>query len=372
MLRLSAWRHRHARQTAKRNCRHLHWESLEDRCVPVVTYHGGYMLTHVEAQSIFYGSLWSNPAYSGQVHTLDNFVKYAVQSTFMDGLTRAGYGVGRGIAHPGFTAPVKLANGTRLTDASIQAAIQGLINRGKVQAPNGSSLYIFWVQPNVVVTSPSGNSINDFVGYHDAFLGTNLAGHSLEINYAVLPYPGGTVGNGTTDGLSTIDELTSTAAHEIAESATDPGINSTAWYDDTLDGEVADITDDSYGRQDGWYFQLVAAKNDKPIPLSGFSKLPKTAVTLTSSASRIAAGEAETFTIKVAALSGTNRPTGKVELLSGSIIIATLDLRLVNGQKIATFTTKHLVKGTQPITAIYNGDASFREDFSSSINVTVT
>jgi hypothetical protein len=330
------------------------------------------MLTHVEAQSIFYGNLWNSPAYNSQVHTLDSFVKYAVQSTYMDVLTRAGYGVGRGVARPGMIDPVKLSNGARISDASIRTAIQGLISKGKVQAPDGSSLYIVWVQPNVIVTSGSGNSVNDFLGYHDAFLGKNLAGRSLEINYAVLPYPGGSVNNASTDGLSAIDELTSTASHEIAESATDPGVNSTAWYDDTLDGEIADITDDSYARQDGWYFQLVAAKNDKPIPLGGFSKLPKTVVTLTSSAAKITLGKPETFTIKVAPASGTQHPMGQITLLSGSIIIANLNLRLVNGQETATFTTAHLFKGTQPITAIYNGNSSFREAFSNSINVTVT
>jgi hypothetical protein len=172
--------------------------------------------------------------------------------------------------------------------------------------------------------------------------------------------------------LSTIDELTSTAAHEIAESATDPGINSTAWYDDTEDGEIGDITDNSYGRQDGWYFQRVAAKDDLPIALNGFSNLPRTVVTLVASAPHVGFGKAETFTIRVAALTGTQRPIGKVQLLSGSIIIASLNLGLVKGQETATFTTMHLVRGTQPITAIYDGNASFREAFSSSINVTVS
>lgn len=348
------------------------WESLEDRCVPVVTYHGGYVLPHVEAQSIFYGSLWNAPALSSQARTLDNFIKYAVKSSYMDGLTRAGYGVGEGSARPGVTIPAKLANNARLSDAAIQAAIQNLITTRKVQGPSPNSLYLFWVQPDVVVTSAGETSVNDFVGYHDAFMGKGPLGHPWEINYAVLPYPGGTVNNGTTDGLSTIDELTSTAAHELAESVTDPGVNSTAWYDDTLDGEIADITENDYARQDGWYFQLAAGKNDKALPINGFSNLPRTAATLTSSTPKIGLEKAATFTIKVTPLTGTKKPIGQVELLDGSVIIATLSLGLVNGQETAKFTTTHLAKGTHTLTAIFNGNLSYREAFSSSITVAVS
>src|SRR4051794_14633270 len=101
-------------QTGRRTSRRPHWEIMEDRCVPTVTYHGGYLLPHVEAQSIFYGNLWNNSRYAGQRQTLDNFIKYAVKSTFMDGLTRAGYGVGEGSARPGVVIPAGFANGAKL------------------------------------------------------------------------------------------------------------------------------------------------------------------------------------------------------------------------------------------------------------------
>lgn len=341
------------------------WEIMEDRCVPTVTYHGGYVLPHVEAQSIFYGNLWNSLQYAGKRQTLDNFIKYAVTSTFMDGLTRAGYGVGEGSARPGVVIPAALAKGANLSDKSIQVAIQNAITSKKVQAPDHNSLYIVWVQPNVVVTSGGENSVNDFDGYHDAFLGKDAAGHSLEINYAVLPYP---TGGG---GASVIDDLTSTAAHELAESATDPGVNSTAWYDDQLDGEIGDFTQDTTARQDGWNFQLVVGKYGHALPLNGFSKLPKTTTTLSSSASRIGAGQAETFTVRVGQVTGTQQPAGQVILLEDGVIIATLNLNLLNGKETARFTTTRLAKGVHTLTAFYNGNGGFREGFSNSLSVTV-
>jgi hypothetical protein len=347
-------------------------ETLEPRRVPTVTYHGGYLLPHVEAQSIFYGALWNTALFKGQSQTLDSFVKYAVQSTFMDGITRAGYAVGEGTDVPGVTIAAPLKNGTRISDAQIQADIQTLISSYRVQPPDPNRLYIFWVQPNVIVTQDGGSSVNDFEGYHGAFNGKGPLGRPWEINYAVLSYPGGTVNNLGEDGMNAIDELTSTAAHELAESATDPGVNSTAWYDDSQNGEIADITQDSYARQDGWEFQLVAAKNDSPIALGGFSTLPKTVTKLVASSASIAAGKSETFTITVAPVKGAGRPTGQLELLNDNVIVATLNLKFVDGIEQATFTTTHLTRGTHTLAAVFNGNAAFREGFSNGVTVTVT
>src|SRR5437870_903151 len=72
-------------------------EPLEDRWVPTVTYHGGPLLPSVEATALFFGSAWSStPSLSQQAVTLDNYLQYLVNSPYMDMLTNAGYGVGRG------------------------------------------------------------------------------------------------------------------------------------------------------------------------------------------------------------------------------------------------------------------------------------
>ena len=371
MRSLERWFGRGVDSRRNRKSLALRVEALEERRVPTVTYHGGVLLTHVEAQSVFYGNLWNNSTYKSQANTLDGFVKYAVSSSFMSGLTRAGYGVGTGTDKPGVTVSANLRNGATIDDTAIQKNVQSLINNKTVQNPDANSLYIFFVQPNIIVSQNGQSSVNDFLGYHDAFSGKDQSGHTLDINYAVIPYPNGTVGNASASGLSTIDDITSTTAHEIAEAVTDPSVNTTGWYDDTLNGEVGDITPDDYGRQNGYLYQLVANKQDQPIPLSGFTSLPSTTTTLSASSSSVAAGSPVTFTIVVAPNQGTTLPTGQIELLDNGVIIGTLTLKLVNGKQIATLTTTHLAKGNHSLTIAYNGSSGFRESFSNVIALTV-
>src|SRR5205085_2632356 len=79
----------------------LQVEPLEDRIVPTITYHGGALLHHVEVQAVYLGSDWTRASYLPQTRSLDNFVKTLVSGSYMDSLTAAGYGVGRGSADPG-------------------------------------------------------------------------------------------------------------------------------------------------------------------------------------------------------------------------------------------------------------------------------
>src|SRR4051812_17342290 len=71
----------------------LRLEHLESRETPSFTSGSGVVLPHVEAQALFYGAAWSGNPQVGQFET---FTKYLVNSPYMDMLTTAGYGVGRG------------------------------------------------------------------------------------------------------------------------------------------------------------------------------------------------------------------------------------------------------------------------------------
>jgi hypothetical protein len=63
-----------------------------------VTYHGGAVLPHVEAEAVFLGSSWrSDLSLSGVPGLLGGFLQSLVGGSYMDQLSRAGYGVGRGI-----------------------------------------------------------------------------------------------------------------------------------------------------------------------------------------------------------------------------------------------------------------------------------
>src|SRR4051794_16494134 len=67
-------------------------EALEGRLVPTVTFGGGNVLTHVEAQALYYGQDWNtNPALAATRGQLDGYLRYIVNSPYMDLLTSAGY-----------------------------------------------------------------------------------------------------------------------------------------------------------------------------------------------------------------------------------------------------------------------------------------
>src|SRR5690348_8588213 len=77
-------------------------EQLESRALLTVTYHGGALLPHVEAQAVYLGSDWQNNSslqtQTGQVNT---YLATLVNSPYMDMMTNAGYNVGRGTASAG-------------------------------------------------------------------------------------------------------------------------------------------------------------------------------------------------------------------------------------------------------------------------------
>src|SRR5439155_17660356 len=157
-----------------------------------------------------------------------------------------------------------------------------------------------------------GTTQQGILGYHGAFAGHDAAGHPATLRYAVIAYPGGSVGNSNL-GTSALDQLTAVTAHELAEAITDPDVNfaQLGWYDPER-GEIADITEDnsnSWVRLDGYLVQEVASQNDQLLPI--FQSLSSSATTLTAPAS-IQAGQAVTFTVTV-------RPSGRSGELSGTV-----------------------------------------------------
>lgn len=251
----------------------LEVELLEDRRTPTITYHGGALLPHVEAQAVFLGSDWvSSSTYVQQSQYLNGFVHTIVNSSFMDMLTAAGYGVGRGTAGPAATDPIALQKSVVLTDAQIQADLQLAINAGLVQPPDANRLYVIFVEDNVQVGMDDGSTSHaDFLSYHGAFAGKSTANQPVDVRYVVVPYPGGTVGNLIVPGLSAVQSMTECASHEIAESVTDPDVNYAAlgWYDDALNDEAADVVNLQYVTLDGYVVQRVADQDDQGMTPTG-------------------------------------------------------------------------------------------------------
>jgi hypothetical protein len=242
-------------------------ETLEDRVVPTVTYHGGPLLTSVQLEAIYLGSAWStNPAYQQQRSAFDGFLGHIVNSTYMDMLTSAGYGVGRGTFQGSVVVPVSL--GSSLDDSVIQSDIQALITNGSAQSPTSQQLYIVFVGPNVLVTAGGANSRTNFLGYHDDFTGRDHAGHIIELHYAVIPYEGG--GNASVYGFSAFDGMTEVSSHEISEAVTDPEPERIpGWYDSQTGDEIGDIVAHEHVRWDSYLVQKEAARDGSALAPAG-------------------------------------------------------------------------------------------------------
>jgi hypothetical protein len=268
----------------------LRLEALEDRLVPTVTYHNGALLQHVEAQGVYFGSDWYyNGNLYNQAGQLDGYLKFMVNSGYMDMLTNAGYWVGRGSATPGRIDFSGINKSQWLTDSAIRNELQRDINGGGVAAPDANRLYVIFVEPGVAIYNDHdylpdkgryANSIQDFLGYHGAFLGGDGHGHYADIHYAVIAYPGGY--NPGVPYLNAFQDLTEVTSHELSESVTDPNVNYKAlgWYDNQR-GEIGDIVNGQWIVYHGYVVQKESNKYDQgmvPPDYHGYAALPASAL----------------------------------------------------------------------------------------------
>jgi hypothetical protein len=247
-------------------------ECLETREVPTVTFHGGAVLQNVEVQAVYYGSDWNTSAYSAQRSQLDGFLQYIVQSGYTSNMLANAYGTGAGSFSAGQTYGIALDKSQYLTDGAIRATLQSCINAGAVQQPDPNRLYVVFVEDNVAVDATAlpgvgGTSQNTFLGYHAAFGGTNAWGQAEDIHYAIIAYPGGSVGNANLSWLSSLNDMTEVTSHELAEAITDPniGYKTKGWYDDTRNGEVGDLSNGQMAYLNGYAVQRIADPNDQAM-----------------------------------------------------------------------------------------------------------
>jgi hypothetical protein len=251
------------------------FEQLEAREMLTVTYHGGALLNHVEAQPVFLGADWSsNAALSSQAGSLNQYVGYLVNSPYIDMLSQAGYNVSRGSAAAGQPLNLSLNKSTGINDTQIHANLQAAINSGQLAAPDANRLYVVYVEPGVAIKLGTDSSQNAFLGYHGAFAGKTAAGKAADIRYAVIAYPGSPNPSASSQGFAnTTDDLTSVSSHEMAEAITDPDVNykQLGWYDDQKNGEIGDLTSQTT-RLNGYLVQDLVGKNDQVIaPATGLS-----------------------------------------------------------------------------------------------------
>jgi hypothetical protein len=200
---------------------------------PIFTYNGGPLLGSVEVSAVFWGSEWGATPLSELALQIGAFFGFIVTSPFLDQL--AEYGVdGTPIGQGTFAGSVQVpspAPDTVTTDEQIRSFLQDQIAAGTLPPTGANSLYFVFTPPGVSVSLSGDLSCQVFCGYHDAIGG--------QVFYAVVPSPDCA---GCSQG-STLDSLTVTCSHELAEAVTDP-IPGQGWYwfaDANNQGEIGDV-----------------------------------------------------------------------------------------------------------------------------------
>jgi hypothetical protein len=144
-------------------------------------------------------------------------------------------------------------------DHQLQDIIQAEINNGNSAPPDGlDNLYVLFTPPgDAVVDGDASNSVQDFHGYHTAFLDSD---GTHEDYYAVIPDESRVNGNDSLFGLNALQGETEVASHEMAEAITD-AIPVTGWVDPSAsplaEGEVADQAANETYVQDGHQVQYL-------------------------------------------------------------------------------------------------------------------
>jgi hypothetical protein len=249
-------------------------EQLEGRTVPSVTYHGGAVLADVGVEALFLGSAWqTDPSLAPLAAQLGGYLQVLTGGSFMDALSRSGYGVGRGSYLDSGTDAMPMW--WIISDAQIQQEIAASISNGTLQAPDANRLYVVYVQPGVAVTSPFGESTFGVLGYHSDFQGPT----GTPVSYAVLPFP--SENNSFIPGLNPFETLTAVTSHELAESVTDPygdNVGRPAWYDNTWrdpvsgaqGAEIGDMTENVFIDWGGYVLQgVVNRRRQLLVPVGG-------------------------------------------------------------------------------------------------------
>jgi hypothetical protein len=278
----------------------------------------------VEVQALYYGSDWStNATYRKQASALDGFLHDVVNSSYMDMLSKAGYGVGRGSATPGVVAALSLYPNSWVDDSQLQQDLQTYISNGSLEPPDANRLYVIYVEDNIVVTLGDADSVTSFLGYHSAFAGHDALNNATDIHYAVITYPGGRSCNAGIPGLSAVNDMTMVTSHELAEGVTDPNVNykTLGWYDDAQGGEVGDLAIGKYVFLNGHAVQRIVDQND-------FAMTPAWSVAATN----------EQFILKVGGKLYKHTSAGLAVIFSG---VASLTDQAIdyNGQVMADFVT---------------------------------
>jgi hypothetical protein len=261
--------------------------------LPQVDGHGAMVLSKVQLVTVTF----TGYAFEAEAQQFGDFI---VASDWYKKVG-ADYGVGVGT----HLKKVVLTDdpGMGITDLQVQALLKARIMDATLPPPpkaDDQVLYMVYFPSTTTVNQPGGDAAcSSFAGYHGST--TYVAGG--RILYAVIADCGGG-----------IDDVTSTAAHELIEAATDPvpELNGRGWYVDPVDDfdhwqvewgqEVADLCEEEgyqyeqgYALQPVWSNSAAAALMNPCVPSASTDYYTVTAQPATMPT--VAAGDSVTFVL---------------------------------------------------------------------------
>jgi hypothetical protein len=261
--------------TRRQSAVRLQLETLEDRQVPSVSFHGGSVIPHAQVTNVYYGQDWSQQANQSDIQNLNQFTKTITGSSYMSMLGE--YGVGMGSYQGSDVQASGPAANTTVSESTIQNMLAGEILSYRVPAPSASTVYAVYLPPNV--HSQLDVQYSD-MAHHNSFLApvgywywngssSQYGIYYTRAYYAVVPHPQGNLadnGYNLTSLTSDFQKQTELLSHELAETVTDPqvwqdssGWHGTGWHDGTngnyLGNEIGDLVNQQVAWLDGYAVQ---------------------------------------------------------------------------------------------------------------------
>ncbi|KAJ3062250.1 hypothetical protein HDU98_001869 [Podochytrium sp. JEL0797] len=201
-----------------------------------MTNNGGPIIPNVLIKPIYFGDV----KYANE---LDTFYTHIASTSWFSIMSQ--YGVYGGTAVPGIRVR---SSPTALTNKQVQALLLAMAAKGDI-VPTKNSYFPIHFSPGYVITDDSGAvSCKQWCGIHHSISLKGVPGVP-ELYYGMIPNFGKGSGCDANCGTgSELQNILSTASHELAEAVTDPSDLNLAWYDETKNlrtgdayGEIADV-----------------------------------------------------------------------------------------------------------------------------------
>jgi hypothetical protein len=273
-----------------------------------LTYGNGALIPSVKVVTVFWGT-----TNNGQYQYKDKLQQYydaITNSAYFDWLIEyntTAYKIGRGGFAATFADATPPAKTTVSDPNDLQPYLSGLIDAGKIPAPDADTLYFVHLPGSVTVTGGgAGTTCKDNCAYHSFY-----SKGAEEVRYAVIPDQNS--GACSTNQqcpltLPALGRLTIVASHELVEAVTDP--NGTGWLDNNQQcGEIGDICVGQPGTAAGFTVQLEwSNKLNKCIDHDPSVVFNDFALTLAPAAASATAGATAAVTVAATPSSGS-QPT---------------------------------------------------------------